>query len=1205
MRKGVSKYAGIYRVIGYTNVIVKIGMNLRVSSWQSLKTRATVFTLAVFVLGIWALSLYVSRVLQADMVRLLGEQQFQTVSFVAAEINGELHDRMVALDVVAKEIDASAMGQPTLLQAILEQHPVVQIMFNGGVFITGSDGTAIADVPLSNDRIGTNYMDRESVSIPLKQGKALVGRPAMGKKLGAPIFSIVVPIRDAAGEVIGALVGTINLGKPNFLDKLTQSQYGKAGGYLLNAPQYGLIVTASDKTRIMQPLPPMGANTMLDRYMQGFEGYGISVSSRGREELSSAKSIPVAGWFLTVVVPTEEAFAPVNDMQRRMLWATVLLTLLTATLTWWVLTRQLSPLVATADAMLALADSNHAAQPLAATRPDEIGQLVEGFNRIQALWMQREAALMDSQQNLAITLNSIGDAVMATDALGRITRMNPTAERLTAWPLADALGHSLTDVFCIVNATTGQTVTDPVQLVMAHGHVVGLANHTVLMARDGQRYQIADSAAPIRNTAGVIVGVVLVFSDVTEQYKTAAELAATKNHLQATLDAIPDLLFEVDARGLVLAYHAHRSSLLAVLPEAFLGKNLADIVPPIAAQVCMTAIQEAAVKGWTTGATYSLPLPQGETWFELSGTAMPVVDGHDQRFILLARDITERKQSEEALRIAATAFESQQGMLVTNAQNVILRVNQAFTDIMGYSAEEVLGQTTDILSSIRHDPAFYAAITQALENKGVWTGEIWSRHKSGESCPGWLSISAVKDEAGLTTHFVAIFTDISERLNAQAQIDTLAFYDPLTHLPNRRLLLDRLEQALHTSTRHARKSALLFVDLDNFKTINDTQGHHQGDLLLTLVAQRLKTTIRDGDTVARLGSDEFVVVLENLSEDDMDAATQAEVVGEKILAAFVPGFTLDNGVHHSTPSIGITLFGGETLESSEQPLKRAELAMFQAKAAGRNTWRFFDARMQAEVSARAALEADLREAVRLQQFLLHYQPQVVGAGWITGVEALVRWQHPLRGGVSPAEFIPLAEESGLILSIGQWVLETACAQLTAWSHQPVLSELTMAVNVSARQFKHSGFVDEVLATLARTGANPKRLKLELTESMLVDDVEAVIAKMGTLKARDVSFSLDDFGTGYSSLAYLKRLPLDQLKIDQGFVRNIVTDTNDAAIARMVVALAESMNLSVIAEGVELQAQAKFLADQGCHAYQGYLFSKPLPLAELEAFVLGA
>ena len=555
-----------------------------------------------------------------------------------------------------------------------------------------------------------------------------------------------------------------------------------------------------------------------------------------------------------------------------------------------------------------------------------------------------------------------------------------------------------------------------------------------------------------------------------------------------------------------------------------------------------------------------------------------------------------------ALRIAATAFESQQGMVVTDAQRTILRVNQAFTSITGYSAEEAIGQYPSILSSGRQDKPFYAAMSQVLESEGAWAGEIWNRRKNGEVYPEWLSISAVRDESGVVTHYVGIFTDISERKSDQEQIETLAFFDPLTRLPNRRLLLDRLEQTLHASTRHNRKSALLFVDLDNFKTLNDTLGHHQGDLLLAQVAQRLKACVRDGDTVARLGSDEFVVMLEDLSESMEDAANQAEAVGEKVLAALAQDYVLAGSAHHSTTSIGVTLFGGAQQESNEEPLKRAELAMFQAKAAGRNALRFFDAQMQAQVSAHATLEADLREALPAQQFMLHYQAQVVGNGHVTGVEALLRWQHPQRGMVPPARFIPLAEETGLILPIGQWVLETACMQLAMWAADPALCHLTVAVNVSARQFRQADFVTSVLATLARTGATAKLLKLELTESMLVDDVENIIATMGVLKAHGVGFSLDDFGTGYSSLAYLKRLPLDQLKIDQGFVRNIVTDPNDAAIAKMVVVLAESLGLAVIAEGVELQAQADFLAHLGCHAYQGYLFSKPLPREALEAFV---
>jgi diguanylate cyclase (GGDEF)-like protein/PAS domain S-box-containing protein len=600
---------------------------------------------------------------------------------------------------------------------------------------------------------------------------------------------------------------------------------------------------------------------------------------------------------------------------------------------------------------------------------------------------------------------------------------------------------------------------------------------------------------------------------------------------------------------------------------------------------------------------YPCDSPTQARWF--ARTVMPLGQGVRDGAVITHTDITQRKQAEEQLRLAARVFSNaHEGITITNAENIIIEVNEAFSRITGYSREEALGQNPRFLQSGRQDKAFYEAMWRSLTEQGHWAGELWNRHKSGKVIAEHLSISAMRDADGSLVQYVGHFTDISDRIKAQAEIDTLAFYDPLTQLPNRRLLLNRLDQALHVSTRHARNNALLFVDLDNFKILNDTQGHIQGDLLLVQVTQRLRACIRDGDTLARLGSDEFVVMLENLSDDVIEAATQAEAVGVKILGSFVADFALNSGSYHGTPSIGITLFGGPALESNEQPLKRAELAMFQAKAAGRNMLRFFDAQMQAEVSAHALMTADLREAVIKQQFVLYYQPQVVGGGRITGVEALVRWRHPQRGIVSPAEFIPLAEETGLILPLGQWVLDTACLQLAAWAKNPALAHLTVAVNVSACQFQRSDFVGSVLATLERTGATPKLLKLEMTESMLVDDMEAIITKMGVLKAQGVTFSLDDFGTGYSSLAHLKRLPLHQLKIDQGFVQNIVTDPNDAVIAKMVVVLAESMGLSVIAEGVELQAQADCLAQLGCHAYQGYWFSRPLGLAALEALVLG-
>jgi diguanylate cyclase (GGDEF)-like protein/PAS domain S-box-containing protein len=575
--------------------------------------------------------------------------------------------------------------------------------------------------------------------------------------------------------------------------------------------------------------------------------------------------------------------------------------------------------------------------------------------------------------------------------------------------------------------------------------------------------------------------------------------------------------------------------------------------------------------------------------------------GRAVRMVGTDLDITEKALAEQQLRIAAAAFESQQGMFVTDAHRMIQRVNRAFTAITGYSAADAVGQTPRMLSSGLHDAAFYAEMQESITCNGSWQGEIWNRRKNGEIYPQWLTITAVQNSKAKISHYVSTLTDITSRKAAENEIRQLAFFDPLTGLPNQRLLLDRVQQALMASERNGQGGALLFVDLDNFKMVNDTLGHDKGDLLLQQVAQRVAACVREGDTVARQGGDEFVVMLENLSAAPQEAAAQAELIGEKILAALNQAYLLADHVYHSTASIGVSLFNHQH-NSVEELLQRADLAMYEAKSAGRNALRFFDPDMQAAVTARATLEADLRQALQHRQFRLYYQPQADQNGRIAGAEALLRWQHPQRGLLLPAEFLPLAEESGLILPLGKWVLETACAQLGEWANQPAMAHLTLAINISARQLHQPDFVEQVLATLTRYDANSKRLKLELTEHLLLKDIEASMEKMQLLKACGVQFALDDFGAGYSFLSYLKRLPLDQLKLDLSFVRGALTEPDDAIITVAIVALARSLGLGVIAERVETEAQRQFLIKHECPAYQGTLFSKPLALAEFEQFL---
>ncbi|PKD37929.1 diguanylate cyclase [Methylomonas sp. Kb3] len=567
--------------------------------------------------------------------------------------------------------------------------------------------------------------------------------------------------------------------------------------------------------------------------------------------------------------------------------------------------------------------------------------------------------------------------------------------------------------------------------------------------------------------------------------------------------------------------------------------------------------------------------------------------------IAIIRDISERKQAEEMLRISAIAFESQAAMIVTSPDAIILRVNRAFTALTGYEAQEVMGQTPQMLNSGRHDKGFFTAMWTSLQETGHWQGEIWNRHKNGLIVAQWLTIAAVVAPDGRITHYVGTFSDITENKDAVAEIHRLAYYDPLTHLPNRRLLQDRLGQELVAGARNGLYGAILFLDLDNFKTLNDTRGHEAGDQLLIEVARRLRTSVRECDIVGRLGGDEFLVLLSDLSADVELAAMQTKQVGEKLLDALAHPYDINGYEFHCSASIGIRLYRDHEL--AEELLRHADLAMYQAKMAGRNTVRFFDPSMQALATARADLEKDLRLALSQNQFKLYFQAQIYRNHQVVGAEALLRWQHPQRGLVSPLEFIALAEKTSLILPIGQCVLEAACTQLKQWEQHARSRQFRLAVNVSARQFRAADFVEQVRRTLDSHGVNPDLLELELTESLVLENINDTISKMHALREMGVRFSLDDFGTGYSSFSYLTQLPFDQLKIDRSFVHNIGVKTSDAVIVQTIIGMAHNLGIEVIAEGVETDAQRLFLEQHGCHACQGFLFSKPVPIDEFMAW----
>jgi diguanylate cyclase (GGDEF)-like protein/PAS domain S-box-containing protein len=687
-------------------------------------------------------------------------------------------------------------------------------------------------------------------------------------------------------------------------------------------------------------------------------------------------------------------------------------------------------------------------------------------------------------------------------------------------------------------------------------------------------------------------------------------LRASDARLRSFFEATPDALLISDASGTITMANQQVEALLGYSMEELIGKSIEELVPmrsrgghpKLRDGFAATPTARRMSAGMSVNA---LRKDGSECDVEVSLSRIETDEG--QFFASALRDITERLHAKASLLASETRLRTiiqnePDCIKLVDASGILIDMNPAgLAMIEADRLEQVIGKAAiDFVA-----PEFRAEFAElhrrviAGESVGLTFKVIGQRGGMR-----WLETRAVPmQDRGLPAH-LAVTRDVTERKAAEQKINALAFYDQLTGLPNRTLLSDRLKQTLNASSRSGICGALLFIDLDHFKTFKCTQGHDIGDLQLKQVATRLSTCVREGDTVARVGGDEFAVILAGLSKSEIEAATDSAAVAAKILATLSQPYQLDEVLHSSSASIGATLFRG-TRTSIDDLMKQADMAMYRAKDAGRSAVRFFDPSMEAAVVKRVAIEKDLRLAVEGKQFVLQYQAQVEGAGGVTGAEVLVRWHHPEQGMVSPADFIPLAEETGVILALGQWVLETACLQLESWGRVPGMEHLTLAVNVSALQFAQADFVQQVMAVVQRTGTNPMRLKLELTESLLVGNVSEIIEKMEALKTSGIGFSLDDFGTGYSSLAYLSRLPLDQLKIDKSFVNDVVTNPDDAAIAKTIIALAHSLRLGVIAEGVETDAQREFLASAGCHAYQGYFFGRPLPLENFEAVVRAA
>ncbi len=809
---------------------------------------------------------------------------------------------------------------------------------------------------------------------------------------------------------------------------------------------------------------------------------------------------------------------------------------------------------------------------------------------------ERTADLQREQRKLQATFDAIPDLVWLKDADGVFLGCNPMFERFFGAIEADIVGKTDYD---FVDREQADFFREHDRAAMAAGKP-SINEEWLRFADDGSCGLFETIKTPMIDADGKPIGVLGIARDITARVQVQRALRESRERAQQYLNIAGVMLVALDTEGRVQLINRKGCEMLGATEADIVGRDWIDHFLPerIRDTVRVNLIQ--MMQGNIPPVEYMenalLTRSGEERMVAWHNAVMRDEEGRITGILASGEDITERKRSEAQLRLAAQVFEqSGEGILITDAQLNIIMVNQAFTAITGYSEAEALGKTPRLLSSGRHEPEFFRVMWDDIRTQGRWQGEVWNRRKDGSLYPEQLSIIRVLDAQGEVIHYIGISSDITQHKEAQARIQRLAHFDPLTGLPNRALLNDRVNHDLSTAQRNQAPLAVLFVDLDHFKNVNDTLGHRVGDELLVAIAGRLKAVVRDVDTVSRQGGDEFILIL-----PDTGADGAAHVAGKLLEAVAQPcqieGFDLT-----VTLSIGIALYPGDG-EDFEALSRSADAAMYRAKHDGRNTYRFFTAEMQARSAHTLKMESALRRVLERNQLLLHFQPQLsLPDNRLIGVEALLRWQHPELGMIAPADFIPIAEESGQILPIGEWALRTAVQQMKAWMDAG-LAPMTMAVNLSAVQFRHPQLPERVAQILDEMKLPPQYLELELTESVAMDDAPAAIAIMDLLHARGVRMSIDDFGTGYSSLSYLKRFKVHRLKIDQSFVHDIGEDPEDRAIVSAIISLAKSLGLHTIAEGVETEAQLAFLREQGCNEVQGYYFSKPMPADAFEAFV---
>jgi diguanylate cyclase (GGDEF)-like protein/PAS domain S-box-containing protein len=825
---------------------------------------------------------------------------------------------------------------------------------------------------------------------------------------------------------------------------------------------------------------------------------------------------------------------------------------------------------------------------------DNSGAVAGSFGFITDLTSLVEAqqAVAASERELQGILDNMQDTYYRTDPSGRVVRASRSVFSLLGYQPAEVLGKPLADLY--FDPADRQ---DFLQRMAEQGGTL-FGYDSRLRHKAGHEVWVLTNSQYLRDAEGKVLGVEGTTRDNTEHRRMVEALRHSEARLTALIQALPDAVFLKDGDGRWQVVNNVGLQLFRLVGDEWQGldaRQIAALRPDLAKEMTECQLSDRAAwqqRGLTRNEERIVDAEGRERHWEFVKLPIFNADGSRRSLVVVARDLTEQRRVEENLRLAAQVFEnSGEAIMIMDAHSRVVSVNRAFSDMTGFLPAEVHGKTPAMLTSDLHDEEFYQRMWHSLRETGYWQGELWSRRRNGEVYPEWMGISTLRAPDGAVTHYVAISSDISERKASEARIEFLAHHDPLTDLPNRLLLRDRLERAIVQGERTETRVALLFIDLDRFKTVNDSLGHPVGDRLLREAALRLRECVREMDTVSRQGGDEFLIVLTDLK--DGDAVTR---IAEQILATMSVPFSLDGHDVAISCSVGVAVFPEDGRDFDEL-LKKSDIAMYHAKEAGRNAFRYYTERMNIDALERLDLQNRLRRGLEQDEFVLHYQPVVdLASNRIVGAEALVRWNSPDGGLVMPGRFIAVAEECGLIVPLGDWVLREACRQLRRW-HDAGHDQLFLAVNLSAIQFRRGSVGESVIRALRDAGANPAALELELTESILLQGAEHVLATVRELKSLGVKLSIDDFGTGYSSLAYLKRFAVDKLKIDQSFVNNLPADADNAAIVGAVIQMAKSLNLQVLAEGVESEQAVDHLRALQCDYAQGYHFGRPVPAEE--------